>query len=251
MRGLDRHHGPGPCAGLPAAAAAAAGARARGRAHLARLRTDGAAARAARDRGGDPRPARRPVAAREGALADLAARRPAPLGQGPGVRHRARARLARADPHRTPARDPELDHLRLRVRMAPAPARLPCRDSRGRPGRDPAGAARALRRQAAEAGPVPGPEGGVLPRGLRARSGALEPFEIDSARALVVVRTPPDVSLYHRRSNPLFPQSLDHLGRNEYVQAIVLPRTAEQRDFVRGLGCPRCRCRSARWTGRA
>ena len=67
---------------------------------------------------------------------------------------------------------------------------------------------------------------------------ALEPFEIDSARALVVVRTPPDVSLYHRRSNPLFPQVLDHLGHNESVQAIVLPRTAEQRDFVRGLDLP-------------
>lgn len=67
---------------------------------------------------------------------------------------------------------------------------------------------------------------------------ALEPFQIDSARALVVVRTPPDVSLYHRRSNPLFPQVLDHLGHNESVQAIVLPRTAEQRDFVRGLGLP-------------
>jgi predicted glycosyltransferase len=67
---------------------------------------------------------------------------------------------------------------------------------------------------------------------------ALAPFEIDAARALVVVRTPPDVSLYHRRSNPLFPQVLDHLGHNESVQAIVLPRTAEQRDFVRGLGLP-------------
>jgi predicted glycosyltransferase len=67
---------------------------------------------------------------------------------------------------------------------------------------------------------------------------ALEPFELDSARALVVVRTPPDVSLYHRRSNPLFPQVLDHLGHNESVQAIVLPRTAEQRDFVRGLRLP-------------
>ncbi len=68
--------------------------------------------------------------------------------------------------------------------------------------------------------------------------GALEQFEIDPARTLVVVRTPPDVSLYHRRSNPLFPQVLDHLGRDESVHAIVLPRTAEQRDFVRGLGLP-------------
>ena len=67
---------------------------------------------------------------------------------------------------------------------------------------------------------------------------ALEPFAIDPARTLVVVRTPPDVSLYHRRSNPLFPQVLDHLGRDESVQAIVVPRTTEQRDFVRGLGLP-------------
>ena len=67
---------------------------------------------------------------------------------------------------------------------------------------------------------------------------ALQPFELDPGRTLVVVRTPPDVSLYHRRSNPLFPQVLDHLGRDESVHAIVLPRTPEQRDFVRGLGLP-------------
>jgi uncharacterized protein len=67
---------------------------------------------------------------------------------------------------------------------------------------------------------------------------ALEPFDFDPARTLVVVRTPPDVSLYHRRSNPLFPQVLDHLGRKDEVHAIVLPRTPEQRDYVRGLGLP-------------
>jgi uncharacterized protein len=67
---------------------------------------------------------------------------------------------------------------------------------------------------------------------------ALAGWEIDPARTLVVVRTPPDVSLYHRRSNPLFPQVLDHLGRNESVHAIVLPRTAEQTEFVRQLALP-------------
>jgi predicted glycosyltransferase len=66
----------------------------------------------------------------------------------------------------------------------------------------------------------------------------LEPFELDAARTLVVVRTPPDVSLYHRRSNPLFPQVLDHLGRNEGVNAIVIPRTEEQRAYVRELALP-------------
>ena len=66
----------------------------------------------------------------------------------------------------------------------------------------------------------------------------LKQFELDPARTLVVVRTPPDVSLYHRRSNPLFPQVLEHLGRNESVNAIVIPRTEEQRAYVRGLGLP-------------
>src|SRR5205085_10011858 len=67
---------------------------------------------------------------------------------------------------------------------------------------------------------------------------ALAPFELDSSRTLAVVRTPPDVSLYHRRSNPLFPQVLEHLGRNEDVNAIVIPRTEEQRAYVRGLALP-------------
>ncbi|HET7556184.1 MAG TPA: DUF354 domain-containing protein [Gaiellaceae bacterium] len=67
---------------------------------------------------------------------------------------------------------------------------------------------------------------------------ALAQFDVDAERTLVVVRTPPDVSLYHRRSNPLFPQVLEHLGRNESVDAIVIPRTREQRAYVRGLDLP-------------
>jgi uncharacterized protein len=57
-------------------------------------------------------------------------------------------------------------------------------------------------------------------------------------RTLVVVRTPPDVSLYHRRSNPLFPQVLEHVGGLEGVDAVVLPRTKEQGDYVRSLSLP-------------
>jgi hypothetical protein len=66
----------------------------------------------------------------------------------------------------------------------------------------------------------------------------LEPLAVDPARVLVVLRPPPDVSLYHRHSNPLFPQTVDFLGRHEDVQAIVLPRTEEQREYVRGLDLP-------------
>jgi hypothetical protein len=66
----------------------------------------------------------------------------------------------------------------------------------------------------------------------------LERWSTDSEKVLVVLRPPPDVSLYHRQSNPLFPLVLDHLGRREDVEAIVLPRTDEQRDFVRTLALP-------------
>jgi hypothetical protein len=37
---------------------------------------------------------------------------------------------------------------------------------------------------------------------------------LDRERIMVVVRPPPDVSLYHRRSNTLFPQVLSYLGEN-------------------------------------
>ncbi len=66
----------------------------------------------------------------------------------------------------------------------------------------------------------------------------LDRWQVDRERVLVVLRPPPDVSLYHRHSNPLFPQTLDYLGALETVQAIVLPRTEAQREFVRGLALP-------------
>jgi predicted glycosyltransferase len=68
--------------------------------------------------------------------------------------------------------------------------------------------------------------------------GALDALGVDRSRILVVVRTPPDVSLYHRHSNPLFPELLEHLGRREDVQAVVVPRTDAQRAYVRSLGLP-------------
>jgi uncharacterized protein len=68
----------------------------------------------------------------------------------------------------------------------------------------------------------------------------LEPLGLDrdGDRVLVVVRTPPDIALYHRGSNQLFSLVLDDLGRRGDIRAVVLPRTPEQRDFVRGLNLP-------------
>jgi uncharacterized protein len=66
----------------------------------------------------------------------------------------------------------------------------------------------------------------------------LDRFDVDAAKILVVLRPPPDVSLYHRQSNPLFPMTLEHLGRLDNVHAFVLPRTEEQREYVRSLALP-------------
>jgi uncharacterized protein len=66
----------------------------------------------------------------------------------------------------------------------------------------------------------------------------LEAWDLDPERLLVLLRPPPDVALYHRHANPLFPQTLDFLGSRDDVHAIVIPRTDEQRVFVQGLALP-------------
>ncbi len=66
----------------------------------------------------------------------------------------------------------------------------------------------------------------------------LDKLGLDTAKVLVVLRPPPDVSLYHRKSNPLFPQVVSRLGTDEEVQAVVLPRTTAQKEYVRSLGLP-------------
>jgi predicted glycosyltransferase len=66
----------------------------------------------------------------------------------------------------------------------------------------------------------------------------LDELGVDRARVVAVLRPPPDVSLYHRHANPLFPGTLRALGSREDVHVVVLPRIDAQRDFVRGLGLP-------------
>src|SRR5262245_24069913 len=66
----------------------------------------------------------------------------------------------------------------------------------------------------------------------------LQKLGVDRDRVVVVVRPPPDVSLYHRKSNPLFPQVLAYVGNEPGVHAVVLPRTEAQREFVNALGLP-------------
>ncbi|MEA2331777.1 MAG: uncharacterized protein QOH58_1915 [Thermoleophilaceae bacterium] len=60
---------------------------------------------------------------------------------------------------------------------------------------------------------------------------------LERERPLVVVRTPPEVSLYHRFENPLFRRVLDRLAASD-AQTVVLPRTAAQRAELTGFIVP-------------
>ena len=58
---------------------------------------------------------------------------------------------------------------------------------------------------------------------------------LEADRLLVIVRTPPEVSLYHRFENPLFPRILARLAASD-AQTVVLPRTEAQREEIARLG---------------
>jgi predicted glycosyltransferase len=60
----------------------------------------------------------------------------------------------------------------------------------------------------------------------------LAELALDPARSLVVIRTPPEVSLYHRFANDLFAGVLARAreaAERDGVQVVLLPRTAAQR----------------------
>jgi hypothetical protein len=66
----------------------------------------------------------------------------------------------------------------------------------------------------------------------------LEELSLDRSRPIVVVRTPPEVSLYHRFENDLFAQVLARLreaAAGEGVQPVVLPRVPAQREELAGV----------------
>ncbi len=68
--------------------------------------------------------------------------------------------------------------------------------------------------------------------------GLLGRLDVDVERTIVIVRPPPDVSLYHRRSNPLYVQVLQHIGHDGGVHAVVIPRTQAQRTALRAMALP-------------
>ncbi len=132
-------------------------------------------------------------------------------------------------------RDPEHDDVRLRVGDAPALRQLPAREPRARARRDPGRAARALRRAAAQARALPGAEGGVLPRRLRAGRararassgcGATRPLRGRPHRA--VVRALP-----RRLRERAAARRAASGSRGRAPQTVVLARNDEQRRAVR------------------
>ena len=66
----------------------------------------------------------------------------------------------------------------------------------------------------------------------------LEELALERARPIVVVRPPPEVSLYHRFQNDLFTAVLERLRRAALeagVQPVVLPRVPAQREQLAGV----------------
>jgi uncharacterized protein len=66
----------------------------------------------------------------------------------------------------------------------------------------------------------------------------IDELALDRARPIVVVRTPPEVALYHRFENDAFARVLDFLreaAAARGVQPVVLPRVAAQRSQLAGV----------------
>jgi uncharacterized protein len=69
-------------------------------------------------------------------------------------------------------------------------------------------------------------------------AGVLGELRLDATRPIVVVRTPPEVSLYHRFENDLFARVLQRLRQaaaTDGLQPVVLPRVDAQRRELAGV----------------
>jgi predicted glycosyltransferase len=67
---------------------------------------------------------------------------------------------------------------------------------------------------------------------------ALAALGADGSRLIAVVRTPPELALYHPGSDDLFASVVERLGNDPGVHAVVLPRTREQAARLRTLALP-------------
>ena len=182
---------------------------------------------------GDRPPPRR-AAGEQGARAwSSRSARARALGARARLRRRDGPRLERRHGRRQAAADPERDRVRLRVGDGPAPGQLPA-GARGRGARrDPARAALPLRR-ARQAAPLPGPQGGVLPRRLRARPRPCSTSwgSTAASRSSSCARRPTSRSTTASRTR----SSRSVLERLRDVQTVVLPRTPRAARRARASG---------------
>ncbi len=166
------------------------------------------------------------------------------------LRHRARPRLQRRDRRGRAAAHPERDDVRLRVGDRPAQRQLPPGARGGGARRDPAAAPGSLRR-ARQAARIRGPQGGVLPGGLRARRRGARASSGSTRRArswscarrprcrcTTASRTTCSRSVLRR---------LRAAAAEQGIQAVVLPRVAVPARGARGA-CPASSCPSTRST---
>lgn len=64
---------------------------------------------------------------------------------------------------------------------------------------------------------------------------------VNPEKVLVTLRTPPSQAAYHRHDNPLFDDVLRAIAARDDVQAIVLPRTPDQREGIEAIGASNIR----------
>lgn len=64
----------------------------------------------------------------------------------------------------------------------------------------------------------------------------LDELGLDRSKILVLLRTPPEVALYHRLENDVFGPLIERLAADEDVQVVALARTPEQRRVLARLG---------------
>ena len=228
---------------LPAAHPAPARARPRRRGDDARVRTDGRAADAARDSARGRRAAARRCRGGQGPRDGRSPARAQGVRQASRLRSRALARVTRAPAGRPLTRHSLRVRVRLRARAHPARAGKPRRDARRRPRRDPAGSSRRLGARSRKVRRYPGLKEEYYLHGFEPDESVLASLGVDRGRIVVVVRTPPDVSLYHRHGNQLFEEVLEQ-ARTRRLGARGRPaayRGAATRDHAarcRPSSCP-------------
>jgi hypothetical protein len=64
----------------------------------------------------------------------------------------------------------------------------------------------------------------------------LDSLGVDASRVVVVLRTAPEVTLYHRVENPLVDELIALLAARDDVALVIVPRTPQQRERYHALG---------------